>query len=83
MTLSAGFFSLSCQCKKEKADTKQEHNGLSHMTSDPTIANVGGDYMITGRVEGPSAELGGARAPPTGAEDKKPFVACLFFCLLI
>ena len=44
MTLSAGFFSLSCQCKKEKADTKQEHNGLSHMTSDPTIANVG-TYM--------------------------------------
>ena len=28
-------------CVEEKADTKQEHNALSHMTSDPTTAIVG------------------------------------------
>ena len=26
---------------QEKADTKQEHSALSHMTSDPTTAIVG------------------------------------------
>ena len=40
--------------------------------------------MITGRVEGPVCRARRrGHPPPTGAEDKKPFVACLFFCLLI
>ena len=48
---------------QEKADTEQEHNALSHMTSDPTTAIDCGDPLHDPYVNegwrGPSAELGG------------------------